>query len=35
MPTLITSGTASWTTLTPRLPSPALSASACPFFALG
>ena len=34
-PAVITSGTTNCTTLTPRLPSPALSASALPFSALG
>ena len=35
MPTVITSGTTSWTALTPRLPRPALRPSARPFCALG
>src|SRR6476469_4608704 len=34
-PAVITIGTTNCTTLTPRLPSPALSASALPFSALG
>ena len=34
-PAVMTSGTTNCTTLTPRLPSPALSASALPFSALG
>jgi hypothetical protein len=34
-PTVITNGTTNWTTLTPRLPRPALSAKALPFSALG
>lgn len=34
-PAVITSGTRNCTTLTPRLPSPALSASALPFSARG
>src|SRR5689334_14697706 len=34
-PEVITIGTTNCTTLTPRLPSPALSASALPFSALG
>ena len=34
-PVVITNGMTNWTTLTPRLPSPALSASALPFSAFG
>ena len=34
-PAVMTSGTTNCTTLTPRLPSPALSASALPFSAFG
>ncbi len=34
-PAVIASGTTNWTTLTPRLPRPALMASALPFSALG
>src|SRR4029453_13982502 len=34
-PTVIISGTTNWTTLTPRLPSPALSARAFPFSDFG
>ena len=34
-PAVMASGTANWTTLTPRLPRPALRARALPFSALG